>query len=636
MVVLSYYFLNMLFSKKLFFPVFVLFIIFNTVTAFASFPDVSSSHLNYDAINYVQEQGIVSGYPDGNFKPDNTINRAEFTKIVIESNYNADVIDSCIEKNVGTGLDNTFFPDVPSIEWFAKYVCVAKVNNIIGGYPDGTFKPGNKINFVEAAKIIALTFGEEVESDMVWYKPYVVILADDNAIPKTITTFEKNITRGEMAEIIYRLLADVRDKETWTYNEIESGAALSGGVSEDIDTSVSANRSLYFGNPIVNLATESFPIYLFDCFTETCPLIPFWGDEWTLNTKNRLAFDTARDQVIYPRAAGVFQLEALNNDTGVSSLLGFENDYGVSYLPDVKGDTLAAAVFKDGVEIIVKSDLDTGSISEIDVFKGHTVCSWPAVDSNEKVYGICRDDMKWQILDENGNIYYSVEKTEMSQELRSLLIDLKGNGYFVDDGGIIKIDLDTKTVSEIMVGSEYTVSTITIPPYAEYIAGKAYMGSSWKIFVTNQDGSEFMVPMDFDTEPGIPSFGPYLVGSNERSKMQGEEGASAEESDEVIGCSDSDDPRYAISTFLDATSEEQRRACLTDSAKTNQEYVDYGEGIYDFIQIDELDYEDDTVVVDVWFWDSIGANPVGHLFHMTKTSGSWLIDEMEQSGKSFT
>ncbi len=43
-----------------------------TVAA-AGFRDVPSSHPNYDAILYVQEQGIVEGYSDGTYKPDQTI-----------------------------------------------------------------------------------------------------------------------------------------------------------------------------------------------------------------------------------------------------------------------------------------------------------------------------------------------------------------------------------------------------------------------------------------------------------------------------------------------------------------------------------------------------------------------------------
>ena len=108
----------------------------------AAFKDVPSTHPNSDAIHYVQAQAIVEGYPDGTFRPDNPINRAEFTKIIIEAYFQ------------GQADGRDCFPDVGA-EWFAKYVCFAKARNIIAGYPDGNFYPANDINFAEVAKILA-------------------------------------------------------------------------------------------------------------------------------------------------------------------------------------------------------------------------------------------------------------------------------------------------------------------------------------------------------------------------------------------------------------------------------------------------------------------------------------------------
>ncbi len=185
--------------------------------AYAGFSDVPSSHSNSDAISYVQTQGVVSGYPDGNYYPDRTINRAEFTKIVIEAEFDDSDIADCIADSVQASWSYAFFPDVPKDAWFAKYVCVAKTNNVIGGYPDGTFKPADNINFAEAAKIIVSASGYEVTSDPVWYKPYVDALSEDSAIPVSISSLSKAITRGDMAEIVYRLMAEIYDKDSMEF-----------------------------------------------------------------------------------------------------------------------------------------------------------------------------------------------------------------------------------------------------------------------------------------------------------------------------------------------------------------------------------------------------------------------------------
>ncbi len=176
----------------------------------AAFKDVPGTHPNIDAINYILAQGIVKGYPDGSFKPDNAINRAEFTKIIIEAYF----------QGQATGSD--CFPDVGT-EWFAKYVCFAKARNIISGNPDGNFIPANDINFAEVSKILANANGSVVTAPAIpaiWYKPYVEKLAEANAIPTSITSFGQKVTRGEMAEVIYRLKAALTNLPSKTYEAL--------------------------------------------------------------------------------------------------------------------------------------------------------------------------------------------------------------------------------------------------------------------------------------------------------------------------------------------------------------------------------------------------------------------------------
>ncbi len=126
----------------------------STNNTFADFKDVPKDHPNYEAINYVQEQQIVQGYENGTFRPDKKINRAEFTKIIIESSVETRLIASLQD----------CFTDVQN-QWFAKYICLAKNKEIINGYSDETFKPNQNISFVEAAKIIVKAFGYEVKED---------------------------------------------------------------------------------------------------------------------------------------------------------------------------------------------------------------------------------------------------------------------------------------------------------------------------------------------------------------------------------------------------------------------------------------------------------------------------------------
>lgn len=167
----------------------------------ADFKDIPTTHPSREAILYVQGKGIVTGYSDGTFRPDSLVNRAEFIKIVMGARFKADLISSC-PANSQTAAT---FADVPKDAWFAPYVCLAKRNNFIGGYPDGTFRPASPINFAEAAKILVTVFGLPTGTDTLWFKPFTDALKQRNAVPVSLKNFDQNVSRGEMAEMIYRL-----------------------------------------------------------------------------------------------------------------------------------------------------------------------------------------------------------------------------------------------------------------------------------------------------------------------------------------------------------------------------------------------------------------------------------------------
>ena len=174
----------------------ILFLAVNLPSANAEFSDLNSNSPFFDAVNYVQSQGIVNGYTDGTYKPENRINRAEFVKIVTSAVFDEDQILGC--------APNKVFPDVSSNDWFYPYICVASNNGIVNGYSDGSFKPGNYINFVEASKIIVNTFGYETSPKEIWYQSFVEKMEELKAIPGSICSISKNISRGEMAEMIFR------------------------------------------------------------------------------------------------------------------------------------------------------------------------------------------------------------------------------------------------------------------------------------------------------------------------------------------------------------------------------------------------------------------------------------------------
>jgi len=193
-------------------------LLFQSGAVFA-FSDINQNSQFREAILYAKESGIVEGYKDGTFREDKRINRAEFLKIIIGSTLSADEIHGA-----------NCFPDVKK-QWFAKYICTAKEKKIISGYPDGTFKPQDNISFVEASKIILKGFKtNELKESEIWYEPFVKNLSSKNIIPTTITSLEQEISRGEMVEMIWRILENKNTKPSIKY---EHGKLITGDSSQN-------------------------------------------------------------------------------------------------------------------------------------------------------------------------------------------------------------------------------------------------------------------------------------------------------------------------------------------------------------------------------------------------------------------
>ena len=180
----------------------------------APFIDVSPSDPSFDAIEFLRTNNILKGYLDGTFHPRGRISRGEFVTLMTNEFFLHGRENDCIVKSTLTSSTVVFFPDVQKSVGYATDVCIAKTRDLVHGYPDGYFRPGRPVSFVEGAKVIARVFALDVRKDRPadsrWYHIYVQTLADFHAIPPTIDpsslrSLSRPLTRAEVAEIIYRL-----------------------------------------------------------------------------------------------------------------------------------------------------------------------------------------------------------------------------------------------------------------------------------------------------------------------------------------------------------------------------------------------------------------------------------------------
>lgn len=180
-----------------------------------AFIDVAITHPHRAAIDYLRDSAIISGYADGTFRSDAPINRAEFTKIIVgailKKHGSSGQIPACV---------HDYPRDVAATDWYAPFVCEGYARKMIRGYPDGTFRPLQTINLAEAAKIVVAGFGYVEPAEDPWYRPYILELSRHKAVPLDFNAIDQLVTRGQMAEIIYRMLVP-SDAESRQYFELE-------------------------------------------------------------------------------------------------------------------------------------------------------------------------------------------------------------------------------------------------------------------------------------------------------------------------------------------------------------------------------------------------------------------------------
>lgn len=124
------------------------------VTITASFSDVPADAWYAKAVNTLASLGMLGGYPDGTFRPDAPITRAEFAAIALAFAYDP-VNASCS------------YTDVNTAAWYYTYVAQATTYGWIGGYPDGTFRPNNSITRAEVCVIVNNMLGREADQDYI-------------------------------------------------------------------------------------------------------------------------------------------------------------------------------------------------------------------------------------------------------------------------------------------------------------------------------------------------------------------------------------------------------------------------------------------------------------------------------------
>jgi len=152
----------------------------NTVLA-KDFTDLTAEDSSYEAAKHFLDNGCLSGYQDGSFKPEKSINRMESVKLILtcleqpplytekEFELKKDTVVLLNNKEEKLDSDQTVvfkvpfnseqfgnltFPDIDQQAWYIPYLKEAVVRKIITGYNDNTIKPNNEVSKAELFAIL--------------------------------------------------------------------------------------------------------------------------------------------------------------------------------------------------------------------------------------------------------------------------------------------------------------------------------------------------------------------------------------------------------------------------------------------------------------------------------------------------
>lgn len=199
------------------------------------FSDIGS-HWAKNWIEKAVELGFASGYKDGTFRPDKTITRAEFSKL----------INCALATEKKSDIE---FSDVDSKDWFYTEIQKSVASGFFSGYENNTFKPANPIKREEVAKVVGsiiTTGGAEGKGatklsdyskiqewakqsiNSVYNKGYILGYPDGTYRPTNA------LTRAEAVKIIYEIIQNENIEHGFNitnYDEIYSSSIVVGNLN---------------------------------------------------------------------------------------------------------------------------------------------------------------------------------------------------------------------------------------------------------------------------------------------------------------------------------------------------------------------------------------------------------------------
>lgn len=169
----------------------------------------SAAESSSTVVSLLGELKIMTGDQNGDLRLNDTVTRAEFTKMAVAS--------SSFRNNVASNLSISPFYDVPYSNWAAPHVHVGVVNNLVSGYPDASFRPNDLVTYEEAITIVLRVLGYNDNDFGIAWPNGQIGMANNLEITDNLSNTEigSPMTRSDVATLFYNSLrTKMKDSET--------------------------------------------------------------------------------------------------------------------------------------------------------------------------------------------------------------------------------------------------------------------------------------------------------------------------------------------------------------------------------------------------------------------------------------
>lgn len=193
------------------------------ISQVSAFSDIEHNWYR-ESVLELKNQWVINGFDDGTYAPSENTTRAELLKILLNS----------AEVELKTDWGESCFSDVSTDIWYAKYICTAEELGMAKWYDDKTFAPQGKLTVLEAltfaSRVFDLKLRESAEWEE-WFQRYREFAHEEKIIPQNSYTLDTLVTRGQVADIIFKvqqysrwedisyesLGCSVNDLKSWSY-----------------------------------------------------------------------------------------------------------------------------------------------------------------------------------------------------------------------------------------------------------------------------------------------------------------------------------------------------------------------------------------------------------------------------------